>query len=183
MIIGITGKSGSGKSYLSTILAEKLQAEHIDVDKISHQVLSFPETQKFLKKEFGNDIFDEEILNRKKLGKIVFCDHDKLNLLNKFCKIQIEKKLDELIKTETKPLILDYALLPWLKQFKLCDVKILLTADFETRYSRVNLRENITKEYFKSRDNSVENYNENFFDYVYKNLTQKSIDELIEKLI
>lgn len=183
MIIGITGKSGSGKSYLSTILAEKLQAEHIDVDKISHQVLSFPETQKFLKKEFGNDIYDEEILNRKKLGKIVFCDHDKLNLLNKFCKIQIEKKLDEIIKTETKPLILDYALLPWLKQFKLCDVKILLTADFETRYNRVNLRKNITKEYFKSRDNSVENYNEKFFDYVYKNLTQKSIDELIENLI
>lgn len=183
MIIGITGKSGSGKSYLSTILAEKLQAEHVDVDKISHQVLSFPETQKFLKKEFGNDIFDEEILNRKKLGKIVFCDHDKLNLLNKFCKIQIEKKLDELVKTTTKPLIFDYALLPWLKQFKLCDVKILLTADFETRYNRVSSRENITKEYFQSRDNSVENYNEKIFDYVYKNLTQKSIDELIEKLI
>lgn len=182
MIIGITGKSGSGKSYLSKMIAENINALHIDVDEISHQVLSFSETQKFLKREFGSDVFDDGILNRKKLGRIVFCNHDKLHLLNKFCKLQIEKSIDNIIENETRPIILDYLLLPWLKQFKNCDIKILLKTDFETRFNRVKTRENITREYFLARDKSMHNYNEHQFDIIFDKQTNETIGTLLETI-
>lgn len=181
MIIGITGKSGSGKSYASEILAKNLNLKHIDIDKISHEVLSYPETIKFLKKEFGDLVFDNNNLNRKKLGKIVFNDKIKLEKLNKFCQKLIEEKLDEIVQNN-KNLILDYALLPLLKNINDCDVKILLTADFETRLSRVQTRENITKEYFLSRDNSVLNYDKNIFDYVLNNAKIEDIEALTKKI-
>lgn len=182
MIIGITGKSGAGKSFLAEILAEKLNLKHIDVDKISHQVLLHPETQKFLKQEFGEDIFDNNTLNRKKLGALAFKNKAKLKQLNNFCQIQIEKELDKIIKAEKNLIVLDYALLPWLKQFKLCDVKILLKTDFDTRFNRVAARENITEKYFLSRDNSLEDYDETQFDFIYNSLDQNSINKLVEFL-
>ena len=84
MIIGITGKSGAGKSYLSDILSQELDLIHVNIDKISHEVLAFPETISFLKKEFENIIFENNKLNRKKLGEIVFNNPQKLQLLNDY---------------------------------------------------------------------------------------------------
>lgn len=184
MIIGITGRSGTGKSYLSEILAENLDLTHIDIDKISHEVLSFETSKKFLINEFGLDIFDNGILNRKKLGKIVFDSQEKLEKLNHFCQIEMEKKLDEIISSSKKSLILDYALLCGLKQFNACDIKILLEESFDVRFSRVKTRENISKEYFLSRDNSLSesNFDKSKFDYVFKNISNDEIKSLTETL-
>ena len=144
--------------------------------------LSFDESKQFLLNEFGTEIFDNGILNRKLLGKIVFADQEKLDKLNNFCQIEMEKKIDEIISNSKKSLILDYALLCGLRQFKLCDVKILLKADLDTRYSRVKERENISKEYFISRDNSLSDFNENDFDYVYHHITENETNLLIKNL-
>jgi len=184
MIIGITGRSGSGKSFLSDILAEKLDMIHIDIDKISHEVLTFEESKKFLLNEFGSEIFENGVVNRKKLGKIVFGEPEKLEKLNRFCQIEMEAKIDEIIASATKPLILDYALLFGLKQFESCDIKILLKADFDVRYSRVKTRENITREYFLSRDSSLSDsdYNESLFDFVYHHISKEEIEELSKTL-
>ena len=51
MLISLVGKSGSGK----TTIANKLKSLdnriiHIDVDKISHQVLEYPEVVERIKK-------------------------------------------------------------------------------------------------------------------------------------
>lgn len=180
MIIGITGKSGTGKSYLSEIIAEKLDMIHIDIDKISHEVLTFPETKEFLKAEFGESVFDDGIVNRKKIGAIVFNNKTKLNKLNDFCQKLIEKKLDEIISNSQKSIILDYALLPRLKQFNSCDLKILLHSDFETRFIRVAKRENITKDYFLSRDGSIEDFKNTSFDFVFENINDTEIARLID---
>lgn len=182
MIIGITGKSGAGKSHASEILAKKLDFIHLDIDKISHEVLSFPETISFIRSEFGDVVFENETLNRKRLGKIVFENHDKLKILNEFCQVQIEKRLDGIIQTATKSIILDYALLCKLKQFKMCNITILLTADFETRFSRVKTRENISKEYFLSRDNSIDDADNVKFDYIFNNISNKEIEQLSAEL-
>lgn len=177
MIIGISGRSGTGKSYVSEILANKLDLIHVNIDKISHEVLELPETIRFLKSEFGENVFEDGVLNRKTLGKIVFYNGEKLDLLNNFCQSQIEKKLDKIIASSTKPIILDYALLWKLKQFNKCDIKILFKSDFETRFERVAKRENITKEYFKARDNSLNEPNLRF-DYTFTNITSEQIEEL-----
>ena len=148
MIIGITGKSGSGKSFISEKLKQGLNALHVEIDKVSHDVLYHANSIPFLKSEFGESVFENEKLNRKKLGEIVFNDKTKLTKLNQFCQSQMEDILDDIvIKNPDKTIILDYALLPWLKQYEKCDIKILVTSSFEDRFQRASKRENISKEY------------------------------------
>ena len=182
MVIGITGKSGSGKSFLSEQLKEKLNAKHVDIDKISHGVLLEETSLNFVRTQFGDEVFDGNKLNRKKLGAIVFNDKEKLSLLNSFCQTQMEKELDEIITSSNQTIILDYALLPWLKQFENCDIKILLTTSFENRYNRVTLRENISKEYFEKRDSSIKDYADFKFDITLDSTNEIDINSLINIL-
>ena len=182
MIIGITGKSGAGKSYVSEKISKRLDMIHLDIDKISHEVLTFENTIKFILKTFGHSVFDNGQINRKKLGKIVFNDTLKLKTLNDFCQNQIEKQIDKILSSTNKSVVLDYALLCKLKQFELCDVKILLNSDINTRFNRVAKRENISREYFLSRDNSIDDFNGITFDYIYENISESEIENLIIEL-
>ena len=68
-IIGITGKSGSGKTTFASLLSKKLECNHIDIDKIGHQALLQPEIIYKICNTFGNEILDEKAeIDRKKLG-------------------------------------------------------------------------------------------------------------------
>ena len=53
-IIGITGGIGSGKSTVSRILSEKLNAPILDADKISRQAMTSPEIISKIKKRVVN---------------------------------------------------------------------------------------------------------------------------------
>lgn len=45
-IIGVTGKSGSGKTTFALVLSQELNYKYVDVDKIGHQASSHPEILK-----------------------------------------------------------------------------------------------------------------------------------------
>ncbi len=74
-VIGLTGGIGTGKSAAAQILAE-LGAEVIDADKVAHEMYA-PGTPGWnaVVSAFGPDIVGPEgIIDRKKLGAIVFAD-------------------------------------------------------------------------------------------------------------
>ena len=152
-IIVITGKSGSGKTYVASKLASALNAEHLKLDEISHQTLKTETLKNFVAEEFGNEVFDQTgSINRKKLGSIAFLEPEKLNKLNKLSEIEMEKIIDEKIATSNKNvIILDYMLLPKMKYFKMSQIKILVTAESSSRKARILERDGITEEYFESR--------------------------------
>ena len=83
MIIGICGKSGSGKSTLSNQIIQLTNKEaiHLDIDKIGHSVLLLPEVKVELINSFGESIIKDNIVDRKKLGEIVFNSRNKMNRL------------------------------------------------------------------------------------------------------
>ena len=182
MVIGITGKSGSGKSFLAEQLKEKIGGIHVDIDKISHDVLSNTTSQEFVKAEFGETVFENGKINRKKLGQIVFNNKAKLEKLNRFCQAQMEQEIDDIISSNNCPIILDYALLPWLRQFDSIDIKILVSTTFEERFKRVNSRENISKEYFEKRDNSIESYDSFSFDLTLDSSCNIDTEKLIKTI-
>ena len=74
MIIGICGKSGCGKSTLANQIIELTdnKAIHLDIDKVGHNVLLLPEVKQELIKSFGESVIQENIVDRKRLGEIVF---------------------------------------------------------------------------------------------------------------
>lgn len=184
-IIGITGKSGSGKSFFSSLLAQKLNCTYVDVDKIGHKATSDPEILKKLCEEFGNTILDENgILNRKKLGNIVFSDSSKLNFLNNLTWTYMKNELDILVSNSSTYIILDYALLPICDYWEKCDFKILVTADINQRKNVVLKRDNITPEYFDKREASSVDYTSVKFDYIFENdYTPETLNNTHDEII
>ncbi|GAA8126252.1 dephospho-CoA kinase [Helicobacter pylori] len=79
--IALTGGIGTGKSTTIKIL-ESQGYKILDADKIAHQLLQ--EHRFKIAQHFGSDILEKGILDRKKLGAIVFQNANELKWLEGF---------------------------------------------------------------------------------------------------
>lgn len=80
--VGITGLMGSGKSEVANYL-KRTGYPVLLMDQIGHECLNEYDVVDKLTSAFGQEIIDgSQIIDRKKLGKIVFTDQKKLTLLN-----------------------------------------------------------------------------------------------------
>ena len=79
MLIGLMGKSGSGKSLVSMLLKElNGNIQILDVDKLGHKSHCDPVVRRKLMLYFGEEIFNKDsTVNRSKLASIVFNDAKK----------------------------------------------------------------------------------------------------------
>lgn len=170
-IIIITGKSGSGKTTFSNELAKLLSAELVNFDKISHKSLEDENIKNQIKNYFGNDVLDNnEVINRKKLGSVVFNNTEKLNFLNNLCQKYIENYVDRLIqKSNKKYVILEYALLPKMKYFFNSNFKILVMASDNIRHSRLIQRDGVSIDYLKNREKNLPEFKTEYFDEIIEN--------------
>ena len=147
MLIGLTGRTGSGKSSAAKIF-ESLGAFVADCDKIAHEVLRDEIVKQKLCALFSSDILDKSgEIDRKALGSIVFSDKEKLEKLNRVVHGAIVKKCVELCENSGKDICLvDGSELESSGADKLCRHIIVITADEETRLGRIMTRDNIDRD-------------------------------------
>lgn len=184
-IIVVTGKSGSGKTLAASILSKKLGANLLCLDEISHLSLEDENIKNFLGQIFGNEIFDDGKVNRKKLGAIAFNDKTKLEKLNNLSWKFIDEYTDNFIlNSKEKFVILEYALLPKMKYFKMAKYKILIYADQKERFEKLKLRDGVNEDYLLMREKNSLEYDKSEFDFVIDNthLSKKQLDDKIEKI-
>ncbi len=185
MIIGICGKSGSGKSTLSNqiIKLTNNKAIHLDIDKVGHEVLLLPEVKKELINSFGDLIITENIIDRKKLGEIVFNSRNEMKKLShitwKYMQMKIDKFLND---NKDKIIILDWILLSTTKYFNICDLKIFLDVPYEIRKKRAMKRDNISDSDFELREKASIDFNKKDFNYVLYKCDKKIIERLVKLL-
>lgn len=174
MLIGICGKSGSGKSSIAKQLVNNHEnVVHLDIDKIAHKSHQDKIVKKRLVETYGEDILTNNLIDRKKLGKIVFSSKEEMKKLEKISWDFMENEIDEFIsQNKDRIIILDYILLPLTKYLNMCDIKILLDIPYEIRRERVLARDNITEESFLLRDSSSIEYNKEEFDIVINNTNE-----------
>ena len=152
MIIGITGSIACGKSTVSNYLKSKGYTV-IDADKIGHEALDDDYVKEKLILAFGNEILEDNKINRQKLGELVFGNSSNLNVLNSIIHPEIRKKiLEKIDKNNDKELIfIDVALLFEAKFDDLVDKIIVVYVDKNTQLTRLMKRNSISKKEALSR--------------------------------
>ena len=174
MIIGIMGKSGSGKSTITNLLNEKGNYLLIDVDKVNHKLIENTSLKKDIIIRYPETLENGKI-NRQKLGMILYQDKKKMDEYNKLVWLYLEKKLDEMIKNTTKIVILDWMMLPLTKYYNMCDIKILVESSLAIRLERIKKRDKVDEIHFFERDKNSVDYKIEDFDFVINN--DKGIDK------
>lgn len=155
LVVGITGGSGSGKSYICKALC-KLGYTIIDADQIAREIVK-PGEEALVQivAEFGEDVLNTDgTLNRKALADIVFSDKDALALLNRITHTQITTRIRALLCDENAQYIIDAPLLYEAGLDKLCFKVIGVTADADVRIARIIARDTITEAMAHKRLNS-----------------------------
>ncbi len=166
-IIGLTGGTGSGKGFVSSMI-EKRRGYIIDTDIIAHEIIkkgkpAYDEIIDY----FGTGILgdDGEII-RRKLGDIVFADKKKLEFLNacthKYINKEIMKIIGEISPQTDKytAIFIDAPMLAEAGLTDICDQIWVVYADSEVRVKRIMDRDSITEEQARSRIASQKSWEE-----------------------
>ncbi|PLV60038.1 dephospho-CoA kinase [Thermotoga sp. KOL6] len=119
MVIGVTGKIGTGKSTVCEILKKEYNAYVVNVDNIGHETLE--EMKEEIVKLFGTSILKEGKIDRKKLGEIVFTSEEKLRQLEQLIHPVMRKKVENIIKEKNGLVVIEAALLKRIGLDKLCN--------------------------------------------------------------
>lgn len=143
-VIGLTGGIGSGKTTVSKMF-EALGVPVYNSDSEAKKIMLLPETIVLLKSNFGNDFFENDILNRKKLADLVFKNPEKLNELNAVVHPFVKKDFIVWLKKNenVKFVIKESAILFESKTNINCDKIITVIAPLYLRMQRIVERDNL----------------------------------------
>lgn len=152
-LIGLCGRSGSGKSCFCDIAAS-CGIKIIDCDEVYREMISKPSPcLSELETEFGSDIINQNALDRKKLAKIVFSDPEKLKMLNTITHRHIKNKIGEILGSfdESDSVILDAPTLFESGLDSVCELIIGVVASDELCLKRITERDGITESEARAR--------------------------------
>ena len=151
MILGITGGTGCGKTTLLKVI-EAQGGLVLDCDAIYHELLK---TDAKLLSDIENRFpgtVENGVLQRKKLGSLVFSDKDALEDLNRITHGAVRQEVARRLSAEKPALAAIDAIALFegnLSQF--CNITVAVTAPFADRVQRLQKRDNISEEYAKKR--------------------------------
>lgn len=189
LILGLTGKTGAGKSTVASYL-EKKGCFVIDGDKVAREIVqpSSPALAE-LAEAFGEDIIlADKSLDRKALAARAFSSREKTELLNSITHPYIKGRFEELIafaeKQDFKAAVIDAAALLESDCRELCQKIIVVHAEESLRLERILVRDGISKEQALTRIKGQmdDNYYFERADIIIYNNENKSLETELDKL-
>ncbi len=148
-LVGLTGKTGAGKSTVSAYFKDK-GAYIIDGDIVARKVFSDDETliDKLIN-AFGNVLNEDKTLNRSELAKKAFSTSENTELLNSIMHPAINKLIEkeaEKAFSNHNVVIVDAAAIIESGFADKCDALVVVTAPVETRKNRIMARDSLSEE-------------------------------------
>ena len=150
MILGITGGTGCGKTTLLKEI-EVLGGLVLDCDAVYHELLARDQALLDAIEARFPGVAAGGVLDRKKLGGIVFSDRNALLDLNRITHSAVKREV--VSRLEAKPALaaIDAIALFEGGLAELCDLTVAVTAPEEDRVRRLMLRDGIPEEYARAR--------------------------------
>ena len=149
-IIGITGGTGCGKTTALNAIRD-LGGTVIDCDEVYHRLLKDdPAMLSRIAQRFPGTVTDG-VLDRKKLGRIVFADADALLDLNRITHSAVKEEVLRMLPPVPTLVAIDAIGLFEGGLAELCDTTVAVTAPEADRIARLMAREGISEEYAASR--------------------------------
>lgn len=150
MILGITGGTGCGKTTLLNCVAER-GGLILDCDAIYHDLLrTDPALLSTIEARFPGSV-ENGVLQRKKLGNLVFSNEKALSDLNAITHGAVKAEVLRRLAGKPKLAAIDAIGLFEGGLAELCDVTVAVTASEEARTARLMARDGIDRDYAKRR--------------------------------
>lgn len=153
-LIGLTGRTGSGKSLVREFFEEK-GYKTIDADLLARKAIESSIVKKNIIGEFGADLLENGGINRKKLAERAFKNNDSVKKLNSIIHPEIIviflEELEKLINAGESKILFDAPQLFEAKLDKICDIIIAVTADDRLRIERIVKRDKISEKTAEKR--------------------------------
>lgn len=156
MIIGLTGGIGSGKSTVAQLFAKENDFSVYYADVEAKKLMNASsEIREKLVSAFGQETYLNGSLNREYLSNLVFSNPDKLAVLNSIVHPVVRQHFKNFVQNvATHFVIYENAILFESKSNEYCDLIISVFTDVETRISRVQKRDQVTKKEVLNRMNN-----------------------------
>lgn len=184
MILGLTGGIACGKTTISNMF-KKVGIEVVDADVVAREVLELPEVLKDIRETYGDIIFENDKLDRKKMRDIIFNNKDNIKKLNSIVHPKVIKVFqDEYNKKKLKEavIVFDIPLLFEVGLEKFCDKILVVYVKEEVQIERIMRRDGSSRELAKKIIDAQMNLGEKIklADYIIEN--SGTIDELEKKI-
>ncbi len=155
IVIGLTGPTGAGKSSVAKEMAT-LGCVIVDCDQIARQITTSCEPcLQSLAGEFGEDILENGVLNRRLLAERAFSSPEKTQRLNELTHPWIIKETEAQVQAAFNVgasfVVIDAPLLFEAGADRLCDQILAVTVPYEKRLRRIMNRDGIGEALARAR--------------------------------
>lgn len=171
MIIGLTGRVGTGKTTAQGIFLEEFPLTLLDLDVIGHKLLEETSVINALVHTFGHEILENNAISRPALGKIVFSNTDALLKLNSIMHSRIKEYVLNQIESSQSSFLIVGALIQEIGLSESCDLVIVIDVEESLLKSRLGKKASILPNqrsrdsYLGEADFIIQNdYDDTFYD-------------------
>ena len=189
-IVGLTGGMGSGKTTVANFFKEMGVPVYIADDAGKSLMNTNKEVKSKIISLFGEQAYNDGLLDRKYIANQVFNSPEKLEQLNQIVHPAVGLDFQQWMNNQDSPYVLYEAAILFEKGgYKKCDLIILVTAPLEDRISRLQARDDSSVDEIEARiqhqwsDDKKRKLSN--FEIINKNLssTKKQVRNLHEILI
>ena len=185
-VFGITGPTGSGKSYISSLFAKK-GVTIIDCDFLAREIVKpTQDAWRELYEYFGEKYFDKDgNLLRREMAKLVFSDKEKLLKLSEITHKHIDMEIKKIIDHTDGIILIDGAVIIGSPVEKRCEFLVGVLAPKEERVKRLKIRDGLPEEEIENRIMSQEDddFYKNNCRFIINNDGREDLDKKIREIL